>query len=125
MTIVSYRLYCNDCENEEVIREDDLDDSPWKATSLVYNEGLCPRCNDAVDLSEVSDSDSYEKELELEGLDSIGSKAAQNLREAGYDTFESVADASDDEILSVSWVGNKALFSLKEAAKQHEPQERW
>lgn len=125
MTVVSYRLYCQECDNEGVVREEELDETPWKVISIPFNEGLCPACNDAVDLSEVADSDSYEEELDLEGLDHIGAKAAQNLREAGYNTVESIADASDEELLDVSWVGEKALFSLKEAAREHPPQQRW
>lgn len=124
MTVVSYRLYCNDCDEEIVVREDELDDSPWKVVSLHYHEGQCPRCNDAVSLEEIDWSPEPE-ELTLEELDGIGAKAAENLREAGYDTVESIAEASDEELLDVSWVGEKALFSLKEAAKQHDPQQRW
>lgn len=114
MTVVSYRLYCQDCENNEVIREEDIDASPWSVVSVYSNAGLCPRCNDAVKLSEVSDGDSYKKQVTLEELDNIGSKAAQNLREAGYDTVESIAEASDEELLEVSWVGEAALSSLNE-----------
>lgn len=124
MSVVSYRLYCQDCDEETVVRESKIEDSPWSVKTLAYNEGLCPRCNDAVELGDVDWSPEPE-ELELEELDGIGAKAAQNLREAGYDTIESIADASDEQLLDVSWVGEKALFSLKEAAKQHDPQQRW
>lgn len=125
MAVVSYRLHCTDCSNEEFIRRDRLDSSPWKAHSVAANSGLCPACNEAVDLSEIDDDDSYEQEIALEELDHIGKKAAQNLREAEYDTVERIAAASDEEMLDVSWVGEKGLLSLKEAAKQLEPQQRW
>lgn len=125
MTVISYRLYCEECDRDEVVREEDLDDSPWKVISLPYHEGLCPACNDAVNLEELDDGDDYEEKITLEELDHIGAKAAENLRRAGYDTVEAVADASDDEILDVSWVGEKGLFSLKEAARAHPPQQRW
>lgn len=124
MSIVSYRLYCDRCDEDTVVKEDDLDDSPWKVNSLISHEGLCPSCNEQVSVEDTEWSPEPE-ELELEELDNIGAKAAQNLREAGYDSTESIAEADDDEILDVSWVGEKALFSLKEEAKQHEPQERW
>jgi DNA-directed RNA polymerase alpha subunit len=125
MAVVSYRLYCQECSNEEVVREDAVDDSHWKVVNLVYNEGLCPACNDAVNLSDLDDGEQYEKGLDLEELDNIGEKAAKNLREAGYDTYEAISRASDEELLSVAWVGEKALFSLKEAAHELEPQKRW
>ncbi len=120
MGIVAYRLYCTDCENETVITEDGLDDSPWKISSLPYHEGLCPHCSQIP-----SESVSKQEEVELEELDNIGEKAAQNLREGGYNTFETIVDASDEELLDVSWVGEKALFSLKEAVQAHPPQQRW
>ena len=125
VTVTSYRIYCTECDNEEVIREDNFEDSPWKIIAPHYYKGLCPRCNKAVDLSKVENGAQYEESLRLEDLDNIGTKAAQNLREAGYDSSESVAKASDDELLGVSWVGEKALLSLKEAAKELEPQKRW
>jgi len=124
MTVVSYRLYCQDCDEETVVRESEIDESPWSVSTLAYNEGLCPRCNDAVSLDDV-DWEPEPEVLTLEELDNIGAKAAENLREAGYDTVENIAEASDEELLDVSWVGEKALFSLKGAAKQHDPQQRW
>jgi len=124
MSIVAYRLYCADCDEETVVREDKIDDSTWKVNTLAYNDGLCPRCNDRVDLDDVDWSPEPEV-IELEELDGIGAKAAENLREAGYDTDEKLVEASDEELLDVSWVGEKALFSLKEATKQHDPQKRW
>jgi DNA-directed RNA polymerase alpha subunit len=128
MAIVSYRLYCSDCDEETVVKESELDDSPWKVGNIYYHDGLCPRCAQAprsADSQSASETEPEPKELELEELDNIGAKAAENLREAGYDTVESIAEVSDEELLDVSWVGEKALFSLKEAAKQHEPQKRW
>lgn len=124
MSVVSYRLYCQDCDEETVVRESEIEDSPWSVQTLAYNEGLCPRCNDTVDLEDVDWSPEPE-ELELEDLDGIGAKAAENLREAGYDTDQKLREASDDDLLDVAWVGEKALFSLKEATKQHDPQQRW
>lgn len=124
MSIVAYRLYCADCDEETVVREDKIDDSPWKVNTLAYNDGLCPRCNDRVDLDDVDWSPEPEV-IELEELDGIGAKAAENLREAGYDTDEKLVEASDEELLDVSWVGEKALFSLKEAVQAHPPQQRW
>lgn len=125
MTVVSYRFRCSECSNEEVIRECSIDDSPWKIESIPYHEGKCPRCNDIVKLSNLENSAQYEESLRPVELDHIGEKAAQNLREAGYDTAESIAEADDSEILDVSWVGDKALASLKEAAMELEPQKRW
>jgi ERCC4-type nuclease len=72
-----------------------------------------------------SETESEPEVIELEELDGIGAKAAENLREAGYDTDEKLVEASDEELLDVSWVGEKALFSLKEAVQAHPPQQRW
>lgn len=124
MGVVSYRLYCEGCAAETVIREKDLDSSEWSVQSIATNSGLCPSCNPTGD-SESAESDSAGKELLLEELDHIGEKAAQNLREAGYETTDAIAEAEDSEILDVSWVGEKGLLSLKEASKQLEPQKRW
>ena len=128
MSIVSYRLYCADCDEETVVREDKIDDSSWKVNTLAYNDGLCPRCAQtprSADSQLASETESEPETIELEELDEIGAKAAENLREAGYDTDEKLVEASDEELLDVSWVGEKALFSLKEATKQHDPQQRW
>jgi DNA-directed RNA polymerase alpha subunit len=124
MAIASYRLYCRNCDAETVVRESEVDESHWSVSSLYFNEGVCPDCN-GVDLSKVSESDSESVEIEFEELDHIGTKAAQKLREAGYRTTEDVRRASDDELLSVDWIGDKGLFSLKERVKQHPPQQRW
>lgn len=123
-TVVSYRIYCNSCSAETVIRERDMEDSDWKVESKIEHKGLCPKCNPAVDLSE-SDWSPPPEQIDLESLDHIGAKAAANLSQAGFDTVEAVEDASDGEILEVSWVGEKGLFSLREAAKSHPPQQRW
>lgn len=124
-SVVSYRLYCQECDNEEVLLEENVDDSPWKVINLNYHEGLCPRCNDAVSLSNLDNGEQYAESLKLTELNHIGSQAAQNLREAGFDNSEAIAHASDDELLEVSWVGEKGLVSLKEAAHELEPQKRW
>lgn len=124
MAICSYRIQCEKCEEDTVLKEDTIDDSPWKVKTLHYHKGICPDCNPMVDLEDTDWSPEPE-ELELEGLDGIGAKAAQNLREAGYDTEKKIVEASDEELLDVSWIGDKGLFSLKEATKQHDPQQRW
>jgi len=115
MAIVSYRLYCqgDGCSNEEVIREDRLDKSQWKVITLHYHEGLCPACNDAVD----PEDEEYQKcheEVPFEDLDAIGDAGAENLREKGIVTRQDVQDATDDEILDTSWVGDKGLKSIRQ-----------
>lgn len=124
MAIASYRLHCEHCDAETVVKKSDTDDSYWRVLSLYSHKGICPDCN-GTDLSEVSESDSESVEIEFEELDHIGAKAAQKLREAGYRTTEDVRRASDDELLSVDWIGEKGLFSLRERVKQHPPQQRW
>jgi hypothetical protein len=91
-------------------------DTHWKIGSLTHHKGVCPRCNPKKDLSEIRSSDQYEEEIELSELDGIGEKAASNLKRAGITTVETVERLPDDRILNVSWVGERALTSLKERA---------
>jgi len=126
MTVTSYRLYCDDCNNETVVRADEnARDTYWSVGSLVHHKGTCPSCNPTVDLDELENGDEYHESVELQALEGIGQKAASNLERAGYDTVENIADASDEDLLDVKWVGEKGLRSLRERAKQLEPQQRW
>lgn len=116
MAVVSYRLYCQgeNCSNEEVIRESALDDSAWKVITLHYHEGLCPACNPAI---EDPDEEQYQRcheEVAFEKLDAIGDAGASNLRDKGIVTRQNVKDASDEEILDTSWVGEKGLKSIRQ-----------
>lgn len=53
--------------------------------------------------------------MDFESYDGIGEKAAQNLRAAGFETERDIRNASDDELESVSWVGEKGISSLRAA----------
>lgn len=112
-TVCSYRLYCDECTREVVVRESLLDDHPWKVKSLGQHAGLCPACNDAVDASE-SDFDDRNIEVEFTECRGIGAGTASNLREAGYVTRGDVRDASDDELRDVTGVGSTSLSSLRD-----------
>jgi len=126
MTVVSYRLYCEECNNQTVIRDDeDERDTHWMIGSLIHHKGTCPSCDPTVNLDELEDGEEYHESVELLSLDGIGQKAASNLERAGYDTVENITDASDDDLLDVDWVGEKGLLSLRERTKQLEPQQRW
>lgn len=126
MTVVSYRLYCDECDAETVVRDDERErDTSWKVQTLFKNTGLCPSCNPTISLSEIDNGEEYHEEIALRSLDGIGEKAASNLERAGYDTVESITQATEDELLAVDWVGDKALHSLKERTMQLDPQERW
>jgi hypothetical protein len=112
MAIVSYRIYCDDCTNETVIRDDRMEDSPWAVNDKYGHSGVCPSCNPAVDAD-----DEYARcheEVEFEELDSIGDAGAENLRDEGFVTRQDVQDATDDEILDVSWVGEGGLESIRQ-----------
>jgi len=113
MAIVSYRIYCSDCENQTVIQEDRMSDHPWKISSKPYHEGLCPSCNDAVDAESADDWSPDDEEIAFEELDAIGESGAKNLREKGIVTRGDVKEASDEEILDTSWVGQKGLESIR------------
>lgn len=114
MTVVSYRIYCDECTNEEVIREEHMDDHIWKINSKVNHSGLCPACNDAVDVDADSEYAREHEEVAFEDLDAIGDAGASNLREKGIVTRQNVRDASDEEILDTSWVGEKGLKSIRQ-----------
>lgn len=114
MTVVSYRLYCQECTNDEVIREDAMEDTLWKVINLHYHEGLCPACNDAVDPDEDSGYAKCHQDVPFESLDAIGEAGAENLREKGIVTRQDVQNATDEEILDTSWVGEKGLKSIRQ-----------
>lgn len=116
MTVVSYRLYCQEdgCTNDEVVRERDLDNTLWKVLSLHWHEGICPACNDAVDVDENSEYARDKEEVPFERLAAIGDAGASNLREKGIVTRHDVRKASDEEILDTDWVGQKGLKSIRQ-----------
>jgi hypothetical protein len=119
MAIVSYRLYCqgDNCSNEEVIREDRMEQSQWKIITLHYHEGMCPACNPSV----APEDEEYRRcheEVAFEELDNIGESGADNLREKGIVTRQDVADASDEEILETAWVGDKGLKSIRRSVQE-------
>lgn len=66
---------------------------------------------DAEPFTEVQPSG--EHTIPFEELDNIGEQGAQNLREAGYVTINDVAQASDSDLLDVSWVGEKGVASIR------------
>lgn len=116
MAVVSFRIYCEDCTNEEVIRDDEIADSPWSISNKYYHTGICPSCNPAVSTDTASSSND-ERRVQFEELDSIGAKGASNLREAGIVTRQDVKNASDDDVLSVAWVGESGLESIRNAVR--------
>lgn len=113
MSIVAYRIYCDECENEEVIRDGRMDDHIWKINSKVNHSGLCPACNETVDLDDDSDYARQHEDVPFEKLDAIGESGADNLRAKGIVTRKDVRNASDEEILDTSWVGAKGLKSIR------------
>ena len=118
MTVTSYRLYCEECDRETVVRESETESTEWIVNSLYEHSGRCPWCNPNATPSEEAHDDSEPIEISLASLDAIGETSAQNLARAGYDTVEAVTEASDEEILDVAWVGDKALQSLRERAAE-------
>jgi len=117
MTIVSYRFYCTNCSNETVIRKQDLDESSWKILSPSSNSGVCESC-DKTSPAETTDesdkADSSEQEIDFEKLDAIGETGASNLREAGFVTLNDVKNATNEELLDVSWVGESGVQSIRQ-----------
>lgn len=114
MSIVSYRVYCDECNREEVIRKDLESESPWKVNSWHNHSGLCPDCNPNIDASDAEFDDSN-LEVNFEELKGIGSGTASNLHEAGIVTREDVREASDEELSDVPGVGSTSLKSIRNA----------
>jgi len=110
MTVVSYKIYCTECDNETHIRRRDIEDSPWSVENPYRNKGLCPSCNP---VSFDEQSPSSDDTVDFSSLRGIGESTAQNLIDAGIETRQDVRDASDNELLSVSGVGKTSLESLR------------
>jgi predicted flap endonuclease-1-like 5' DNA nuclease len=129
MSITSYRLYCDDCSDETVVRGDESErETNWSVGSLVNHTGMCADCNPTVDAADTDECDDTERDYEyvsLKELDGIGQTASSNLKREGYDTVKEIAAASDDELSDVKWVGEKGVRSLRERVNQLKPQERW
>lgn len=109
--VVSYRVYCSDCNADEVIREDEVTESSWAVDGLHTHEGTCPACNDHV--VEEDDVSSDEMEVLFEDLDNIGEKGAENIRAEGIVTRGDVKDTSDEKLLAIAWVGEKGVASIR------------
>jgi meiotic recombination protein SPO11 len=54
--------------------------------------------------------------VSLKDLDGIGAKTAENLRDAGYDSIESIAKSNEEELSSVDGVGKKGAKQILAAA---------
>jgi hypothetical protein len=113
MAIVSYRIHCEDCSNEQVIKEREMDEHVWVVSSKVNHAGLCPSCNETIQSDEDDKESQKEQRVPFETFDNIGVTGAENLREAGIVSREDTLDATDEEILSVSWVGEGGLKSIR------------
>lgn len=114
MSIVSYRIYCDECNRDEVIREDLESESPWKVNSWHNHSGLCPDCNPAVDASDAEFDDSN-LEVNFTELKGIGEGTKENLHEAGIVTRGDVREASDEELSDIPGVGSTSLKSIRNA----------
>jgi predicted flap endonuclease-1-like 5' DNA nuclease len=91
-----------------------MDDHIWSVDSAVNHKGTCPTCNPKVDLDELDDEYArMHEEVDFASLNHIGDSGASNLQEKGIITRKDVSDASDEEILDTSWVGEKGLHSLR------------
>lgn len=88
-----------------------MSDHPWLVKGKQNHSGLCPACNDAVEAG--GEYAREHEEVPFEDLDNIGNSGAENLRDAGIITRQHVSNASDEEILNVSWVGQGGLESIR------------
>lgn len=95
-----------------------MDDHPWKIKSKVNHEGVCPACNEAVDVDDDSEYARQHEEVPFGDLDNIGGVGAENLRDAGIITRQHVAEASDEEILDVAWIGEGGLKAIRNEVQE-------
>ena len=91
-----------------------MDDHTWKVKSKINHTGLCPSCNENVDVDEDSEYARQNEDVPFEKLDAIGESGAENLREKGIVTRQDVDNSSDEEILDTPWVGQKGLKSIRQ-----------
>lgn len=117
MAVVSYRLYCDSCDNEAVVRGDEMDESLWQVNSKTQHSGLCPECNPSVsvdDMQEARESREDDDEaVEFEQVDGVGKSVADALRRDGVRTRGDVRLASDTKLLEVKGVGQSKVDSIR------------
>lgn len=115
-TVVSYRIYCDDCTRDTVIKERFLEDEshPWKIHSKRSHSGMCPVCNPCVNENAASFDDS-DIRIELESLRGIGSATANRLRERDLITKQDIRSVSISELRNIPGVGKTSIKSLKNA----------
>jgi len=114
MGIVSYRIYCDECNNESVIRKDLADETHWTINSWQQHSGICPACNDSIEAN-VDDFDDSDFEVDFTQLRGIGAGTQDNLHEAGIVTRGDIRNASDEELSSITGVGSTSLASIRDA----------
>jgi len=108
---VSFRITCTECDTQTYIRRRDLDDSPWTALAPYKGGGICPDCSPAA-THDPADAET-DTGVSFEDLNNIGAVGASNLRDAGIVTEDDVREASDEEILAVSAIGEAGLTSIR------------
>jgi len=116
MSVISYRIYCDDCTRDTVIRERFIESTshPWKVNNKYNHSGLCPVCNPVIDEDD-SEFDDSDIELELESLRGIGSKTAERLRENDIVTKKDVRSVTIKELQDIKGMGKTSIESLKNA----------
>lgn len=68
---------------------------------------------EAIELVTEHPAEDAREPVEFEEVDGVGASTADALREAGIETYRDVRDASDEELLGISGMGEKNLASLK------------
>lgn len=118
MSVVSYRIYCDECSNETVIRESNFEDSLWKVNSPHQHSGVCPECNDMVSVDDMEDAresrEDDDEAVEFEEVDGVGASTADALRRKGIRTRGDVRLASDAKLLKVSGIGQSKVDAIRE-----------
>lgn len=118
MTVVAYRIECEKCRNDEVLRDAELDDALWKVESRTNHDGLCPECNPAVSIDDMEEAREEREDdaeaVEFEKVPGVGQSTADALRRAGVRTRGDVRLASDAKLLEVNGIGESKVACIKE-----------
>jgi DNA-directed RNA polymerase alpha subunit len=114
MAITSYRIYCDECSRDVVIKESNMREHPWRILTKHEHTGICPVCNPSIDES-AAEFDDGTLSISFTDLRGIGDGTAANLREAGFETRDDIRETDDETLLDISGVGKRSLDSLRSA----------
>lgn len=118
MAVVSYRIRCDSCPQQTVVRDDKIEESLWKVNSKTSHSGVCPDCNPSVAEDDIEDAregrEDDDEAVEFSKIDGVGDGAASSLRRSGVRTRGDVRRYSVEKLCSANGVGRGKAESIKE-----------